>query len=137
MPKTHEMTGTGVHSSWRCMRTRCLNKNGRWYYNYGGRGITICAEWDSFEQFHRDMGDRPEGMSLERIDNSLGYFSANCKWATKREQAQNRRIPTVELIEHKGVSLTRGEWAVRVGIPYSTLKYRLQAGWPLEKVLVD
>lgn len=91
MQKTHGMSRTRIYSTWKEMRRRCSNPNHSDWEFYGGRGITVCAEWDSFEQFHADMGDRPPGKSLERIDNSKGYSPDNCKWATHTEQVINRR----------------------------------------------
>jgi hypothetical protein len=91
--KTHGMKNTPEYNTWRAMRSRCNNPNRPEYKNYGGRGIKVCKEWDeSFESFIGDMGKKPSGKySLERIDNDLGYFKENCKWATYKEQASNRR----------------------------------------------
>jgi hypothetical protein len=74
------------------MRTRCLNPNASDWPRYGGRGITICAEWDSFEQFLADMGERPEGMTNDRIDVDGNYEPGNCRWATAKEQRRNQRL---------------------------------------------
>lgn len=122
----HGMAGTPVFNSWVSMRQRCLNKNCKAYPEYGGRGITICDEWDSFERFQEDMGPRPAGSSIDRIDNSAGYSPGNCKWSTPVEQVRNRR--TTMLYQWAGVELPLQSWAEAIGIKYSTLWARYKAG---------
>jgi hypothetical protein len=84
---------TGAYKSWMAMRKRCLSTTAINYANYGGRGIKVCQRWDSFENFLADMGPRPEGLTLERINNEGDYEPSNCKWATYKEQGANRRKP--------------------------------------------
>jgi hypothetical protein len=92
--KPHGMTGTVVYQAWLAMKARCGNPNGANYANYGARGITICDRWiESFENFLADMGERPgPGHSLDRIDPNGNYEPGNCRWATSKEQYENRRV---------------------------------------------
>ena len=87
----HNMTGSPTYISWKSMKQRCLNPNQNSFPYYGGRGITICDRWDDFLNFYEDMGERPEGTSIDRIDSDKGYYKENCKWSTIEEQNRNRR----------------------------------------------
>lgn len=121
---THGATRIGAnraeYHAWASMKTRCFNPNSLDYGRYGGRGITVCDEWkDSFETFYADMGKRPEGCSLDRIDNNSNYEPSNCRWATKQEQSINRR--STILITWKEQTMCLLDWAKYFGLNYTSL----------------
>jgi hypothetical protein len=89
---THGMTNTPEFNSWTAMRKRCRYSKHPKYNRYGGRGIVICPEWDSFRKFYEDMGPRPEGTSLDRINLDGNYEPSNCRWVAVQEQSQNREV---------------------------------------------
>lgn len=88
---TKGRVGSRTYISWSMMKQRCLNPNATYYRNYGGRGITLCKRWHKFENFLADMGERPAGMTIDRIENHLGYYPDNVKWSSRITQASNQR----------------------------------------------
>jgi len=119
----HGMSRTHVYQVWKGMLQRCENPKSPGFANYGGRGIRVSDEWHDFERFIADMGPRPKGYSIDRIDVNGPYSKDNCRWATTKQQANNTRRNRV--VEFRGERLTLGEWADRYGIDWSTLRGRL------------
>lgn len=128
-------TATPEYCTWASMKQRCLNPAHPGYSDYGGRGIAVCPEWlDNFTAFLADVGRRPSpGHSIDRIDNDKGYEPGNVRWASRVQQAGNKRVS--RQITFEGVERTVSEWAKRFGIHKSTLAKRLDSGWPVERAL--
>lgn len=177
-----------TYRTWAAMISRCSDQNANGFRHYGGRGISVCQEWREFSNFVRDMGEKPHGMSLDRIDVNGNYEPGNCRWATLNQQARNRRDsrcltyrgetksvhdwaeenglpvralvhrlnagwstedalskpsdgaankPNLRFIEHNGECLSISEWSRRSGVKLTTLFYRLNAGWPMERILSE
>ena len=133
-PLRHGMSHTSIHGVWCAMRARCESRSNPAYYDYGWRGIRVCERWQVFENFLADMGPRPQGATLDRINNDGNYEPGNCRWTGRREQANNRR--SNRIIECFGERLTLSQWAERTGIKSSTIRERLdRCGWPIERAL--
>ena len=132
----HGFDGTPTYRSWGrswgAMKTRCLNPKAEAYKNHGARGITVCERWLTFENFLADMGVRPEGTELERIDNNGNYEPGNCRWATRKEQANNRRSNV--LLTVNGKTQTAQAWADEFGLSLQALRHRMKVGWSLEEI---
>ncbi len=125
---------SGAYKSWSCMKRRCTTPHDEHWQWYGGRGISVCDRWmNSFEAFLKDMGERPEMATLDRIDANGNYEVQNCRWATNTEQQRNRR--NNRILTAFGKSMCVSEWANYTGILKSTIKERLKRGWPVEEVL--
>lgn len=115
---------SGTYSSWRAMLGRCHDPKNAAYSYYGGRGITVCPEWaSSYDRFYEDVGERPPGLTLDRIKSELGYCAGNCRWATRKEQQNNLRRSIV--VTHDGKTLTLSQWAELLGVPYFVLWNRI------------
>lgn len=125
--RVHGMHKTPEHSAWMSMKYRCLNKNCKQYKNYGGRGIKICKKWSDpktgFLNFFADMGVKPTlTHCLERIDNNKGYNPSNCKWATRLEQARNRR--STVMVTYRGKKISLSELAEKFGLKRQIYNYK-------------
>jgi hypothetical protein len=122
--KRHGMTMTPAWKSWREMLARCKNPNNDRFERYGGRGISVCERWLDFSYFYADMGDRPAGTSLDRIDNDGNYEPGNCRWADRFQQQQNTKQSKKCRINGVIYS-TIGEASRVLGIHRATLQWRL------------
>ena len=127
--RTHGMKNTRTYSLWEAMLSR--TRYGR--SDYAGRGIAVCESWLKFENFYADMGEAPEGLSLDRIDNNGNYEPSNCRWATRSQQNNNKRNNVI--IEWDGKRQTRSQWEKQLGMRPTTLRTRLKAGWPMERAM--
>lgn len=123
-----------VYDVWRSMKDRCLNPNAKAFPDYGGRGISICDRWlNSYAAFAADMGARPEGWSIDRIDNDGDYTPENCRWADRRTQQRNQRRAVYVLVG--GVRYRAIELAERAGVKTDTIISRASKGASLDEVL--
>lgn len=131
---THGMTATPTYNSWRAMKDRCYCISHIEYKRYGAVGIRVCKRWlNSFENFLNDMGERPEGMSLERKDPKRNYSPSNCKWSDAYEQANNKR--NNRMIRCNGSTKTLAQWSRETGVHASTISLRIKRGWSVERAL--
>lgn len=133
--KTHGLSETRTYRIWGAMKSRCSDSQRPDFHRYGGRGISVCAEWEEFKSFYQwamanGYGDET---SIDRIDNDKGYSPENCRWATSKEQNNNRR--NNHIIEFGGQRKTLTSWAQHTGIRSEVLRNRLKRGWSVEKAL--
>ena len=136
MVQQHNLSSSKIYYIYHMMKSRCYNKNIKTFHRYGGRGIKICQEWlNNFMNFYSwaMSNGYKEGLWIERIDNDGDYEPSNCKWATKREQCQNRE-QTIK-ITYKGQTHCLTEWSRITGINFYTLHSRYKKGWDAEKML--
>lgn len=130
----HAMYGTPTYKSWSAMLVRCTNPRNRKYADYGARGIAVHEAWKTFEGFYADMGGRPTGTTLGRINNDGNYEPGNCRWESAKQQGRNKR--NTASFEHDGITATIPEHCERLGINPSTVRSRIYTyGWPVEKAL--
>lgn len=124
-----------TYMSWQSMHSRVSGKHSESHYYYG---VKVNPRWDDFQNFLDDMGERPEGLSLDRIDRSKDYGPDNCRWATKSQQNKNRRTPlrSKKFTAH-GETLAISEWAAKLNVNKETLRARINKGMPIEKALVS
>ncbi len=121
----------GEYCVWLTMRQRCINPKNRDYQNYGGRGIE--CRFETFTSFIQELGPRPQGLTLERIDNNGHYEPGNVRWDTRRQQSCNKR--NTKRYQYNGKCLSVMQWAEELNLPYAALYARLHRGWNVEKAL--
>lgn len=124
---------TATYRTWTRLRERCHNPNTDSFERYGGRGISVCSRWNSFANFLADMGEQPDGCSIDRIDVDGDYEPSNCRWATDKEQARNRS--TNVLLEFDGRTQCVRAWEDEMGYPERLIKNRLATGWTVERAI--
>jgi len=124
---------TREYKSWENMIQRCTNPGAPNYEDYGGRGVAVCERWRNFGNFLADMGERPPGTSLDRINNEGDYEPDNCRWATVAEQVRNTRRNVTVTID--GETRILKDWAQHLGLRYNTIIVRLHRGWSLEDAM--
>ncbi len=121
--RTHGMHNTRTYRIWRAMLNRSRQQQYAKYYSE----ISVCERWTRFEDFLEDMGDAPDGLSIDRIDNSLGYSPSNCRWATQKQQTRNTRRRKEYELNGKRMSLI--EWSEHLGVSHELLRGRVRRGW--------
>lgn len=130
---THRMSGTPTHNSWCAMKQRCNYVGSEGYAYYGGRGIKVCERWNDFAAFLEDMGERPEGHTIERKDTDGDYEPGNCIWATMAQQQRNRR--STILIERNGITKCVKDWCNELGIKPDVVYGRIRYGMSPQEAL--
>lgn len=128
----HRMKHTKVYEVWCAMKARCYNKNNKDYLHYGGRGIKVCDEWkNSFTTFLKDMGNRPNKMTLDRINNNDDYKPSNCRWVSMQRQCSNRRNNII----YKGETAAEASRRLNGGV--TLVRNRIREGMPIEKAFTQ
>jgi len=128
----HNTKTSAEYRSWAGIKSRIYNKKNAKYGVYGGRGIKLCTRWERFENFLSDMGKKPEGMSIDRIDNNKGYYRKNCRWATSKQQARNTSR-TIRIM-YKGKKKSLVDWCDELGLSYGIVSQRInKLGWTVNR----
>lgn len=125
---------TVEYHAWQNMKLRCYSPKNSHFKNYGARGIVVSSDWLKFENFYRDMGKRPKGTSLDRIDNNGNYCKDNCRWGTQYEQSNNRT--NTKRLTYKGITKSAKQWSDDLGISPKNILARLKYGWSVEEALI-
>jgi len=130
----HGMSGTKVYRKWKALNQRCNDPNSAGFPMYGARGIKVCERWRKFENFYADMGDMPTPQhTVDRIDSNGDYCPGNCRWATMKQQQNNKS--TNRVITHNGQSMTLAEWCETLNLPYERIRGRLRNGFSFEEAV--
>lgn len=122
-----------TYISWKNMRNRCNYPSSGNYCRYGAVGISYDPDWDSYDNFLSDMGERPDGMTLDRIDSSKNYSKSNCRWATPSQQQSNRK--NCMHLTYNGITQTAADWSKSLGLAKGAVWNRIKAGWAIEKAV--
>lgn len=131
----HGMSGHRIYRIWSGMLARCHTPSASGYANYGGRGITVCDRWRSFDNFFADMGEAwHEGATIDRVNNDAGYSPENCRWSSRKEQNRNQR--DLIFLEFNGQRKCVSAWAEDLGMPSASIRARVKRGWSVEKTLL-
>ena len=131
---THGMSNSITYNSWRGLLKRCDPNNKEYSFRYSNNGIFVCKEWHTFEGFIKDMGERPSKYyTIDRINNNKGYFKGNCRWATAKEQCNNKS--NNRMLEFRGIKKTLSQWSDDLKIPSSTITNRIKRGFSVEQAL--
>lgn len=132
--RTHGAAATPMYKLYHAMKDRCGNTHNTHYSHYGARGIRVCERWlESYENFLLDMGERPPGTTLDRVNNDGNYEPGNCRWASRRQQQRNRRNNNTVTLD--GVTMCMTEWCEHFGIQFTTVRGRIRRGWSIEDSL--
>lgn len=132
--RTHGLSGSETYKIWQTMIQRCENPNEDRFERYGGRGIEVCERWKVFENFISDMGLKPSiNMQIDRIDNDGHYEPDNCRWATPKQNVNNRSVTRYLTVDEETMSLS--DWSERTGIKRQTIVTRLRRGWTVKEAL--